>query len=116
MYQGNQTIKQINFFEILVIAASQRNISDTFLQDVHNRDDFGIFLASNQQLQNIKQFCLEGFWSILAVDPTFNICDYNVTVAIYKDLLLVDKKTNQHLVMIGPSVIHSNKTFGSFFS
>ena len=63
----------MNCFEILDKAASQRNSPNAFARDVHNGDDFSIFLASNQQLQNIKRFCLEGCWSILGVDPTFNI-------------------------------------------
>ena len=50
------------------------------------------------------------------MDPTLNICDYNVTMATYKHPLLVAKTTNQHPVMIGPSIIHSSKTFESYFS
>ena len=71
---GNKTDELL---EILDIAASQRNSPNAFFGDVRDGDDFSIFLASNQQLQNIKRFCLEGCWSILVVDPTFNICDYN---------------------------------------
>ena len=102
--------------EILDIAASQRNSPNAFVWDVPYGDDFSTFLASNQELQNIKRFCLDSCWSILGVDPTFNICDYNVTVTTYKHPLLVDKTTNHHPVMIGPSIIHSNKTFESYFS
>ena len=50
------------------------------------------------------------------MDPTFNICDYNVIVITYKHPLLVAKTTNQHPVMIGPFIIHSSKTFESYFS
>ena len=50
------------------------------------------------------------------MDPTLNICDYNVTMTTYKHPLLVVKTTNQHPVMIGPSIIHSSKTFESYFS
>ena len=58
--------------ENLDISDSQRNSPNAFVRDVHNGDGFSIFLTSNQQLQNIKHFCLEGCWSILGVDPTFN--------------------------------------------
>ena len=106
--------KTDELLEIPNITASKGNNPNAFVRDVHNGDDFSIFLASNQQLQNLKCFCLEGCWSILDVDPTFNICDYNVLTYNYP--LLVDKTTNQHPVMIGPSIIHSNKTFESYFS
>ena len=107
--------KTDELLEILDIAASQRNSPNAFVWDVHNGDDFSIFLASNHQLQNIKRFCLEDCWSILGVDSTFNICDYNVTMTTYKHPLLVAKTINQHPVMIGPSIIHSSKTFESYF-
>ena len=110
---GNKTDELL---EILHIAASQRNSPNAFFWDVRNGDDFSIFLVSNQQLQNIKRFCLEGCWSILVVDPTFNICDYNFTVITYKHPLLVENTTNHHPVMIGPSIIDSYKTFESYFS
>ena len=50
------------------------------------------------------------------MDPTLNICDYNVTMTTYKHPLLVAKTTNQHPVLIWPSIIHSSKTFESYFS
>ena len=75
---------------------------------IHNGDDFSIFLASNQQLKNLKRFCLEGCWSISGVDPIFNICDYNVTVTMYKHPLLIHKTANQYPMIFVPSIIHSN--------
>ena len=42
------------------------------------------------------------------MDPTLNICDYNVTMTTYKHPLLVAKTTNQNPVMIGPSIIHES--------
>ena len=75
--------KTDELLEILDTPASKRNSPNAFVRDVHNGDDFSIFLASKQQLQNLKRFCLEGCWSILDVDPTFNICDCNVTVTTY---------------------------------
>ena len=107
--------KTDELLKILDIAASERNRPNAFVRDVHNGDDFNIFLASNQQLQNIKCFCLDGSWSILGVDPTLKICNYNVTVTTYKHPLLVAKATNQHPVMIGTSlyilVKHLNPIF-----
>ena len=67
--------KTDELLENLDIAAFQRNSPNASVRNVHNGDDFSIFLALNQQLQNKKHFCLEGCWIILCVNPTFNICD-----------------------------------------
>ena len=48
--------KTDKLLEILDIAASERNSPNAFVWDVHNGDDFSIFLASYHQLQNIKRF------------------------------------------------------------
>ena len=41
--------KTDELLEILDVAASQKNNPNAFVRDVHNGDDFSIFLASNQQ-------------------------------------------------------------------
>ncbi|XP_057300659.1 uncharacterized protein LOC130635160 [Hydractinia symbiolongicarpus] len=66
---------------------------------------------------SFERFCINSEPpSILGVDATFNICDYNVTITTYKHLLLVKSNTEEHPVMIGPTIIHSHKTFDSYYT
>ena len=48
--------------------------------------------------------------SILTVDPTFNSGKYSVTPVIYQELLLVSKRTSEHLICITPILISQNLT------
>lgn len=76
-----------------------------------------IFLAKNIHLANIEPFCCNNHcWSVLGIDPTFNIFDDNITITTYKHLLLCRTGTNISPVMLGPIHIHSNKSYGSYFT
>ena len=46
---------------------------------------------------------------------TFNLCDYNVTVTTYRHPLLLSN-TNVYPVMLGPVIIHSHKTYESYYT
>ena len=73
-----------------------------------------ILLASDQQLKDVERCCCnpESF-SALGVDPTFNFGDYNLTVSVYRHLLLkTDKGINP--VRIGPVLMHQRKTHASY--
>ena len=76
---------------------------------------FEFLLSTNQQLHNLKRFCVGKCCIILGFDPTFNICNYNVTMSIYRHPLLIDKATEEHPVLIGPSLFYSHKSFQSCF-
>ena len=106
--------KQGELVELLDLCQKQKNTPDTFVRSVQTGDDFFIFLSTNQQLNNLKRFCVGKCCSILGVDPTFNICEYNVTISTYIHPLLIDKATKEHPVLRGPSITHSHKTFQSY--
>ena len=106
---------QDELVELVDLCQKQKNTPDAFVRSVQTGDDFCIFLSTNQQLHNSKRFCVGKCCSILGVDPTFNICDYNVTTSTYRHPLLIDKGTEEHLVLIGPSIIHLHKTSHSYF-
>lgn len=76
--------------EILDLWKGQAGSSSAFIRDVRTAPEKSIFLASNNQLNDLGRFCSEkDCWCTLGVDPTFNICDFNVTVTTYKHPLLV---------------------------
>jgi len=57
-------------------------------------------------------------FSILGVDPTFNLCEFDVTVTSYRLLLLEPYGTpfGKPPTMIGPMLIHDQKDFGAYHS
>lgn len=52
-------------------------------------------------------------YSILGVEPTFNISDLNVTVTTYRHPISVNSGTNEQPVTLGP--IHSHKSFDCYY-
>ncbi|XP_057311379.1 uncharacterized protein LOC130649165 [Hydractinia symbiolongicarpus] len=99
------------------LCKGQAGSSSAFLRDVRTAPEKSIFLASINQLNDLGRFCCEkDCWCILGADPTFNICDFNVTVTTYKHPLLVKNGTEEHPVMLGPTLIHSHKTFDSYYT
>ena len=107
--------KQDELAKLLDLCQKQKNTPDAFVRSVQTGDDFCIFLSTDQQLHNLKRFCIGKYCSIIGVDATFNIYDYNVTISTYRHPLLIDKATEEHPVLAGPSIIHSHKTFQSYF-
>ena len=87
--------------ELLDLCKGQIGTSSAFIRDVRTAPEKSVFESSDNQLHDIERFCAGNYcWSILGVDPTFNICDYYVTVSTYKHSLLVKNGTNEHPVMV----------------
>ena len=70
-----------------------------------------MFWQQNNQLNDIEHFCCNSHqFSILGVDPTFNLGNFSVTVSIFRHLHLLDRSTQKHPVILGPMLIHQRKT------
>ena len=54
--------------------------------------------------------------AVLRIDPTYNICNYYVTICTYKNTLLEVSGTDQSPVMIRPAITHAQKTLESYFT
>jgi hypothetical protein len=52
----------------------------------------------------------------LGVDTTFNVGDFLTTITTYRHLLLLDRKTRESPVLIGPVLLHQSKTKRSYLS
>ena len=72
-------------------------------------------LARDRQLDDLVRFCTvaEGF-SILTVDPTFNLGDFDVTPTTYRHCLLTSVRSGKCPVFVGPTMIHYRKTFRTY--
>jgi hypothetical protein len=52
----------------------------------------------------------------LGVDTTFNVGEFLTTITTYSYLLLLDRKTRESQVLIGPVFLHQSKTKRSYLS
>ena len=85
-----------------------------FIQDVKVFPEPAIVLATDQQLFDDERLCCSpSEFSILTVDPTFTLGDFDVTPTTYRNLLLQCKRTKKCPVMLGPTLIHYKKTFST---
>ena len=77
--------------------------------------ELSVFVASNQQLKDIERFCTKvSSFSILGIDPTYNIGNYYVTVTTYRHLSF-ETSDGVNLVFLGPCLIHSGKEYNSYY-
>ena len=76
-----------------------------------------MLIAMDYTLDDLVRFCTNPRnFSILGVDPTFNLGDFDVTVTTYRHLLLEPYGTpcGKPPTMIGPMFIHVQKDFGVY--
>ena len=64
-------------------------------------------LARDRQLDDLVRFCTvgEGF-SILTIDPTFNLGDFDVAPTTYRHCLLESTRSGNSPVLICPTMIY----------
>ena len=74
-------------------------------------------LASKQQLVDLERFCTGEKFTVMSVDPTFNLGSFYVTPITYQNLLVFSNssKNAKHPILIGPVLIHQTKTFHAFY-
>ena len=88
---------------------------DRFVQDVTCALEPMAVLATAQQLFDMERFCCDPFrFSILEIDPTFNLGEFSVTPIVYRHLLLEDSKSHNNPLVLGSLVIHHQKQFRTY--
>lgn len=64
---------------------------------------------------NDVRFCCGPFnFSILDIDPTFNLGDFSVTPTVYRHLLIQDPRTQKSPLLLGPILVHYRKQFRNY--
>ena len=62
------------------------------------------------QMKDIDKFCTYArHFSVFQVDPTFDLRRFSITATQYKHLLLVNRQSGKHPVMVGPLLVHQKK-------
>ncbi len=101
-------------------SAKEKDRMGSFVRETRPSPEPAFVLGRDRQLDDLVRFCAasENF-SILTVDPTFNLGDFDVTPTTYRHGLLVSIRTGNPPVLIGPvligpTLIHYRKTFHTY--
>ena len=88
---------------------------DRYVQEVTCAPEPMAILAMDQQLIDLERFCCNpSSFSIMGVDPTFNLGEFSVTPTVYQHLLLCHRHTGKSPWMLGPILVHYKKEFRSY--
>ena len=86
-----------------------------FVRAVNAAPEPAIVVATNSQLQNLVRFCTSSFeFSVMTIDPTFSLGEFDVTLTTFRHLFLQSKRYKQPSVFVGPACIHFKKTFSTY--
>ena len=112
--EGKEMKDQI--MELIDMCNSQKGTLTTFLREARTAPELSLVFANERQLDDIERFGTRLPFTVFGVDPTFNICDYNTTITTYSHPLLLVKNDDIHPVMLVPILIHTSKSFESYFT
>ena len=89
--------------------------SDQFIRAVQCYREPAVVVATERQLNDLARFCtISGKVSIMTIDPTLSLGDFDVTVITYRHIMLSSRQSYQPLAMIGPVMVHYRKMFASY--
>ena len=89
--------------------------TERFVRDCRPSPEPAFVLSRDWQLDDLVRFCtVSGNFSVLTVNPTFNLGDFDVTPTAYHHLLLETVRYGSSPVFIGPTLVHYRKTFGTY--
>ena len=94
-----------------------RKNEDAFVRQVNAAPYPMMCLTFDWTLHDLAQFCTNPKnFSILGVDPTFDLGDFDVTVTTYRHLMLELKGSSdpKHPVFLGPLFVHLRKNFEAY--
>jgi len=89
--------------------------SHRFVRAVNAAPEPAVVVATNSQFRDLARFCTSPFeFSVLTIDPTFSLGDFDVTLITFRHLLLQSKRFKQSPVFVGPACIHFKKSFATY--
>lgn len=102
-------------FAVVLHKASMEDKSGQFIREVKCLREPSIVVATERQLNDIVRFCtVPNNFSVLTIDPTFCLGDFDVTVITYRHNLLISRQAKQPPAIIGPVLVHYKKTFSTY--
>ena len=89
--------------------------SNQFIHDVKCLREPAVIVSTERQLNDLVRFCTPANnFTIMTIDPTFSLGDFDVTVITYRHSLLISRQGGQPPAIIGPILIHCKKTFATY--
>ena len=102
-------------YSIMLQCKQETTQGEQFIRDVKVCPEQALILATGTQLDNLVHFSTNSNnFSILTIDPTFNLGAFDVTPVAYRHLILLNPKTGKPPVFLGPLLIHYRKTFSTY--
>ncbi len=102
----------------LFVVMQQAKLGDhvgLFVRDLKAAPEPAIVVARDYQLQDLVRFAtVEHKFSIVTVDPTFCLGEFDMTPITYRHLLLQSCRTHRPPVFVGPMLVHYRKTFSTY--
>lgn len=103
-------------FQLLIKLKEDNSSDGGFIQEVTFGRTPEVIVAFDQQLEDLVRFCTSPVcFSVVGIDPTFNLGKFFVTLTTYKHPMLELKSTQEHPVFIGPCFIHMLQTTQSYY-
>ena len=103
-----------DLFEVMQKAYSD-DPSHKFIRTVNAATEPAVVVSTNCQLKDLSRFCTSSFeFSVLTVDPTFNLGEFDVTLTTFRHLYVQSKRYKQPPVFISPACINFKKTFSTY--
>ena len=104
-------------FAVIMQEAFLEDKSNCFIHDIKCLHEPAVVLATERQLNDLVRFCTcRDKFTIMTVDPTFSLGDFDVTIITYRHIILRSRQSKQYSAMIGPVLVHYKKTFASYLS
>ena len=98
------------FALILQCKEDEANPETSFVRRVTAAPEPTALLVLDSQLSDMKKFCTNpNRFSILQVDPTFDLGPFHVTATQYENIHLIDRRSGKPPAMVGPLYIHRQK-------
>ena len=88
---------------------------DKFVRVVTASPEPMCILATDQQLNDLVRFATNpNKFCVISIDPTFSLGDFSVTCIAYRNLLVIDTRTGESPIMLGPMLVHQRKLYATY--
>ena len=102
-------------FAVVMHEAFLEDKSNRFIREVKCLHEPAVVVAAERQLNDLARFCtVAGNFSIMTIDPTFSLGEFDVTVITYRHLMLSSHQGDQIPAIIGPVMVHYKNTFSTY--
>ena len=104
------------YFALVLQCKEEDKVKRTaYVQKVVAVPEPAAVLAFDWQMKEIAKFCTNPrHFCVFQVDPTFDLVPFSVTATQYDHLLLVNRQSGNHPVMVGPLLVHQKREKSSF--